>query len=162
MAKRGRPLVPDEDLLHPRQVRVRKNVLKGERLTDKLPSKALVKLYGGIVEEAIVGVLSQPSRENNKSKKNKIDVTFPKKHKFPEAWPKGRIVKWLDGMITRAYTCEQIVLWGYQWNYCQWMPSDLYRMRIPIMHKMNALEKELDISFLEEDNETYEQGEEND
>lgn len=145
----------EEDLLHPRKVWVRKNVLKGDRLTDKPPSKALIRLYGGYVQAAIVAVLFQPPRSDNVAKKNKIEVSFPKKHKFPEGWPIGRIVKELDGIVTRAYNAELIVLWGYQYLYCKWQPSDLYKHRGPVMHGMASLERNLEITLDEGVEEEY-------
>lgn len=150
MAKRGRPLVPDEDLLHPRQQWNRRNVLKSTVKATKPPTKAEKALYGPIIEEAIVGVLTQPSRHNNIAKKNKIEITFPKKHVFPDGWPIGRIVKELDGMITKSYNAELIVIFGYEYAYIPWQPTDIYKERQGIMVSMGKMEKELEI-VLDED-----------
>lgn len=145
MAKQGRPPLPDEQLLHPRKQWVRRNVLKSVVKASKPPTKAMVALYGPIIEEAIVAVLSQPSRANNVAKKNKIDVTFPSNHKFPLGWPNGRIVKELDGMVTRAYNAELVVLFGYEYLYIPWQPTDIYKERQGIMNSFGKMERELEI-----------------
>jgi len=161
--RRGRPPLKESELKHPRQQWNRRNVLKSVVKASKPPSKANKALYGPIIDEAIAAVLTQPSRADNVAKKNKIEVTFPKKHKFPEGWPIGRIVKELDGMITRTYNAELVVLWAYEYLYIHWQPTDIYRERMGIMANMSKMEKELEImldeSFVVEYNEPIEHNE---
>ena len=150
MAKRGRPLVPEEDLLHPRKQWVRPTVLHGEILDIPDPSKAEIKRWKSIEDACILAIMTQPSRADNVAPKNKVAVRFKKSDKKPIDFLRG-VLKSSDGVYEiREFNAEQLLLWLYVRKLAPYCASDIYKERQGILANMSKMEKELEI-MLDED-----------
>ena len=150
MAKRGRPLVPDEDLLHPRQQWVRPTVLHGEILDIPDPSKAEIKRWKIIEDACILAIMTQPSRANNVAPKNKVAVRFKKSDKKPIDFLRGVLKSSDDIYEIREFNAEQLLLWLYVRKLSKYCARDIYKERQGDMTSIGKMEKELEI-MLDED-----------
>lgn len=147
---RGRPLLPEDELLHPRKKNNRRSPVTSTQI-DKEPTKAALKKYKALVELCIVTIMNQPSRKDNISKKLRIVLKHPVKWKRPEGWPLGRFVeKDVEGYDYVSYTAELVLLWCYTNRYSKYSPTMLYKKRQAMMGEITKMENMLDMVDVEE------------
>lgn len=148
--KRGRPLLDESLLLHPRKKNNRRSPVTSTQI-DKEPTKAALKKYKSLVELCIVTIMNQPSRKDNVAKKLRIVLKHPVKWKRPEGWPLGRFVeKDVEGYDYVSYTAELVLLWCYYNRYSKYSPTMLYKKRQAMMGEITKMENMLDMIDVEE------------
>ncbi len=143
--KKGRPCLPDNQLLHPRKVWNRPSVLRGEILDVPQPSKAALKRWNHIVEACVAAILTQPCRADNIAPKNKVAVKFESGWKKPTDFLKGVLKYSCAEYEVREFNAEQLLLWLYVRKLAPYCASDIYKERQGIMANMSKMEKELEI-----------------
>lgn len=142
---RGRPRLPEDELLHPRKIVHRRSPVTSTQI-DKEPTKAALKKYKALVELCIVTIMNQPSRKDNIEKKLRIVLKHPVKWKRPEGWPLGRFVeKNLDGYDYVSYTAELMLLWCWERKLSKYSPTMLYKKRQATMGEITKMENMLDM-----------------
>ena len=142
---RGRPRLPEDELLHPRKIVHRRSPVTSTQI-GKEPTKAALKKYKSLVELCIVTIMNQPSRKDNLSKKLRIVLKHPIKWKGPEGWPLGRFVERdIDGSDYVSYTAELVLLWCYYNRYSKYSPTMLYKKRQAMMGEITKMENMLDM-----------------
>lgn len=147
---RGRPMLPENELLHPRKKNNRRSPVTSTQI-DKEPTKAALKKYKSLVELCIVTIMNQPSRADNISKKLRIVLKHPVKWKRPEGWPVGRFVeKNVDGYDYVSYTAELLLLWAWERKLSKYSPTMLYKKRQSTMGEITKMENTLDMVDVEE------------
>lgn len=142
---RGRPLLPEDELLHPRKKNNRRSPVTSTQI-DKEPTKAALKKYKSLVELCIVTIMNQPSRKDNISKKLRIILKHPVKWKRPEGWPLGRFMeKDIDGYNYVSYQAELLLLWAWERKLSKYSPTMLYKKRQHLMGEITKMENMLDM-----------------
>lgn len=142
---RGRPMLPEEGLLHPRKKNNRRSPVTSTQI-DKEPTKAALKKYKSLVELCIVTIMNQPSRADNISKKLRIVLKHPVKWKRPEGWPLGRIVEAnVDGYNYVSYTAELMLIYLFERRLSKYSPTMLYKKRQHLMGEITKMENMLDM-----------------
>lgn len=122
----GRPKLPLDQLKNPR--RIRKSSSTSTRLDVKPPTKAQRKCWQPILQLAIEAVLGNPERNNNLTKKNKMDIFFVKGSK-PRDFPVGRLMESTDKGDLIRYNSELVLIYLYERFYTDWTPAKLYKSR---------------------------------
>ena len=151
MRKRGRPSLPDSELKHPRQKRLRQNLLSGAVLDIPPPSKEEMAKWAPIVDLCVKAVLSQPSRTDNRAKKNKVRLKMLANWVQPDEFPSGRIVHKEIDRVVREYVAEALLLWLYKNKYTQYNASLLYSMRRGVWMELACFERNCLNEGLDED-----------
>lgn len=147
---RGRPMLPENELLHPRKKNNRRSPVTSTQI-DKEPTKAALKKYKSLVELCIVTIMNQPSRTDNVNKKLRIVLKHPVKWKRPEGWPVGRFVeKNVDGYDYVSYTAELLLLFLWERRLSKYSPTMLYKKRQHTMGEITKMENMLDMVDMEE------------
>lgn len=142
---RGRPLLDESLLLHPRKKNNRRSPVTSTQI-DKEPTKAALKKYKSLVELCIVTIMNQPSRKDNLSKKLRIVLKHPVKWKRPEGWPLGRFVEAnVDGYNYVSYTAELMLLYLFERRLSKYSPTMLYKKRQAMMGEITKMENMLDM-----------------
>lgn len=147
---KGRPLLPEDELLHPRKKNNRRSPVTSTQI-DKEPTKAALKKYKSLVELCIVTIMNQPSRADNIAKKLRIVLKHPIKWKRPEGWPVGRFVeKDLEGYNYVSYQAELLLLWLWERKLSKYSPTMLYKKRQYLMGEITKMENMLDMIDVQE------------
>lgn len=141
----GRPCKPIEELKNPR--RIRKSPVTATILDVPNPTKAQLAMWAPIVEEAMIAVLSNEDRNDNLAKKVKMRMKIPLKWKYPEGFPRGRIVEKTDTHKVVEINAELILVWLYEHKLAKYSPTMLYKERQGFLNRMTRLTNSVDIDF---------------
>jgi hypothetical protein len=140
----GRPLLPLDQLKNPRHIR-RSTTVASIITSAPEPSKAMRLQWKGILDMCIVSILSQPSRDNNRAKKNRVRIRFEESWKPPKDFPIGRVTLRENGWKVLQYNPEDVIRWAYMYKLTPDSPAMLYEKRSKHINNMTRLENSAEI-----------------
>jgi len=140
----ARPLLPIDQLKNPRHLR-RSTTVAAILPDAPKPSKATLAMWKPMVDMCITSILSQPSRENNKAKKNRVQIRFTSSWVAPKGFPVGKVVERGVFYVVRRYNPEDILRFCYMHRYTTDSPAMLYEKRSKHINNMTRLENSAEI-----------------